>query len=96
MEAILSLRRLARGRTCSVKTTISPDWISRFRELAKRLASVREEIGRLVLDLGGGHGKRITAYAAAGGMATALLAGVGLNSRALNFAVDINEAKHGR
>jgi SAM-dependent methyltransferase len=71
------------------------DRIDYYRDFADRVAALREELRALILDLKQ-RGKRIAVYGAAGGMATTLLSYAGFGRETIDFAVDINEVKHGR
>lgn len=66
-----------------------------YRDFADRVAEVKNELLTMISDLRK-DGKRIVAYGAAGGMATTLLSYLELGSESLDYAVDINEYKHGR
>lgn len=66
-----------------------------YRDFADRVAGVKSELLTMISEIRK-DGKRIVAYGAAGGMATTLLSYLELGSESLEYAVDINEYKHGR
>lgn len=66
-----------------------------YARFAERVEGIRRELRALIESLRS-EGKRIVAYGAAGGMATTLLSYLGLDSRDIEYAVDINHHKHGR
>jgi SAM-dependent methyltransferase len=66
-----------------------------YRGFASRVTQIKRALSDMLVRLKG-EGKRIVAYGAAGGMATVLLSYVGLDRRFLDYAVDMNEHKHGR
>ena len=69
--------------------------LSYYDAFARR---VREIKGSLLALLQGlkAQGKRIVVYGAGGGMATTLLNFVGIDGSIVDYAVDVNEHKHGR
>lgn len=66
-----------------------------YAAFASRVEGIRTELLRMLGDLRA-EGKRVVAYGAGGGMATSLLAYLGLDGETLEYAVDINPHKHGR
>jgi hypothetical protein len=70
------------------------DEIDFYRGFADRVAKVKRELSTMIAELRD-QGRRIVAYGAAGGMATTLLSYLGLGRETLEYAVDINEVKHG-
>lgn len=66
-----------------------------YRGFAQRVKSVKNALLDRLRSLQA-EGKRIAVYGAAGGMATTLLNYVGIDETLVDFAVDINEYKHGR
>jgi SAM-dependent methyltransferase len=71
------------------------DGIDYYRDFAARVAASRDALRDYLQDLKQ-QGKHIAAYGAAGGMATTLLSYAGFGRETIDFAVDINEVKHGR
>lgn len=65
-----------------------------YRDFADRVAGVKSELLTMISEIRK-DGNRIVAYGAAGGMATTLLSYLELGSESLEYAVDINEYKHG-
>jgi len=70
------------------------DKIDFYRDFADRASGVKRELYAMIADLRK-QDRRIVAYGAAGGMATTLLNYLGLGRESLEYAVDINEVKHG-
>ena len=68
------------------------DWYGAFGDAAR---AHRDALRTLLLSERA-RGHRIVAYGAAGGMATTLLAGLGLPDDVLEYAVDVNPYKHGK
>jgi SAM-dependent methyltransferase len=66
-----------------------------FQAFAERARAGRERLRELLLELRA-RGHRIAAYGAAGGMATTLLSFLDLPPGTLEYAVDLNQVKHGR
>jgi SAM-dependent methyltransferase len=66
-----------------------------YRTFADRVERSRRALVDMISDLKR-RGKTIAAYGAAGGMATTLLSYTGFGHEMIDFAVDMNEVKHGR
>ena len=66
-----------------------------YAEFAARVEAIKRELRDKITTLKE-EGKRIVAYGAAGGMATTLLAYVGLDGELVDYAVDISPHKQGR
>ncbi len=66
-----------------------------YAPFLERVARVRSDLVARVTELKAA-GKRIVAYGAAGGMATTLLAYLGLPEGTFDYAVDLSHHKHGR
>jgi SAM-dependent methyltransferase len=66
-----------------------------YREFASRVDAIRTDLITLLRRLKK-EGNRIIAYGAAGGMATTLLNFVGVDADLCDYAVDLNEHKHGK
>jgi len=71
------------------------DEASFYQEFASRVDAIRTELITLLRKLKK-EGNRIVAYGAAGGMATTLLNFVGVDADLCDYAVDLNEYKHGK
>ncbi|MEZ6120067.1 MAG: class I SAM-dependent methyltransferase [Pirellulaceae bacterium] len=65
-----------------------------YQRFAEQVQSVKHALLTMLQTLKE-QGKRLAAYGAAGGMATTLLNYVGIDSDLLDFAVDVNQHKHG-
>ncbi len=65
-----------------------------YRDFAERSKNVKRSLIELLRQLKS-EGNSIVAYGAAGGMATTLLNYVGIDRELVDFAVDLNEHKHG-
>lgn len=70
------------------------EW-SYYESFANGVSRSREALLKLLRDLRA-SGKRIVVYGAGGGMATTLLNYVGIDKSLVDYAVDVNEHKHGR
>ena len=68
---------------------------SYYEAFAGQVDATKNELLERLRDLKN-QGKRIVAYGAGGGMATTLLNYVGIDRRLVDYAVDVNEHKHGR
>lgn len=66
-----------------------------YEEFAGRVDGVRRVLLNMLQDLKQ-QGKSIVAYGAAGGMATTLLNYLKIDTNVCDYAVDINEYKHGK
>lgn len=69
--------------------------LSYYLDFAERVQTTKRSLIRLLRDLKA-DGKRLAVYGAAGGMATTLMNYIGIDNRLADFAVDLNEYKHGR
>lgn len=70
------------------------DDLAYYQDFATRVQSLRDSLLALLKQLKA-DGSRIAVYGAAGGMATTLLNYVGIDESLVDFAVDLNEHKHG-
>jgi hypothetical protein len=66
-----------------------------YKDFADRIYKLSQSLSQMLKKFKQ-EGKRIVAYGAAGGMATTLLGYVGVDNRLVEYAVDLNEHKHGR
>lgn len=71
------------------------DQLDYFAGFAARAERTRSALNTLLRQLAA-EGRRVAAYGAAGGMATTLLSYTGLDHSIIEYAVDLNEHKHGR
>jgi hypothetical protein len=66
-----------------------------YEDFANHVCKLNKSLSRMLKKLKQ-QGKKIVVYGAAGGMATTLLGYVGIDKRLVEYAVDLNEHKHGR
>lgn len=71
------------------------DGFGYYKDFAERVQKLRQSLSQMLKKFKL-EGKRIVVYGAAGGMATTLLGYVGIDNRLVEYAVDLNEHKHGR
>jgi hypothetical protein len=71
------------------------DGFGYYKDFADRVYKLRQSLFQMLKKFKQ-EGKRIVAYGAAGGMATTLLSYMGVDNRLVEYAVDLNEHKHGR
>jgi hypothetical protein len=65
-----------------------------YRDFGERARRSRDQLAEFLTEQKR-RGKRTVAYGAAGGMATTLLSFAGIDAGVLDYAVDVNEHKHG-
>jgi hypothetical protein len=98
LRLFIESRDVPSASVCCIREEEKQKGIDKFgyyKDFADRVHELRGSLSKM-LNKFKQEGNRIVAYGAAGGMATTLLSYVGIDNRLVEYAVDLNEHKHGR